>query len=97
MDYSRNWKDLRVRTVVFISCWLGGFFLLILAMLLLGNKAMYLVPVWLIAFAVSGMRWTQFRCPRCNEHFFQPKGERNNQFRTTCAHCGLPKGSNQAD
>ena len=94
MNYAPQWKDLTTRAIVFVACFLGGFPLVGIVLILRPNLFLYVAPVWFLAFAVSFLRWQQFRCPRCGESFYRRRGDYNNMFRANCANCGLEKGSN---
>ena len=45
---------------------------------------------WMAFFAIAGIRFQTFRCPRCNKWFFA-KWWYHNIFARRCVHCGLPK------
>jgi hypothetical protein len=54
--------------------------------------------IWMLAFAISGYRKSNFQCPRCGEMFFRKFDDRpwrmawqHNPFARKCMHCGLPK------
>jgi len=90
-DYTSQWNDLRRRIATFFICWVGGFIAIGFLGMLVGNRAVYLFPLWAIAFFVSGSRLNLFRCPRCSKHFFKPNDWSNNPFLSKCPHCGLLK------
>src|SRR5690348_6687482 len=93
MDYSDRWKGLTVRVIMVVAWFLGGLPLLGVVMLVRGNLFFYVGPTWLLIGTVLAARVQLFRCPRCNQTFFRRKGDYINMFRSTCANCGLAKGS----
>lgn len=45
---------------------------------------------WMAFYAVAGIRFQTFMCPRCSKWFFA-KCWYHNMFVQRCVHCGLPK------
>src|ERR1700693_5691390 len=97
--YAAAWQDRRRRMIVFktiqissIPVWIGIFYLSSThpsasSHLLLG------MPIWFVAYMVTGVWLNRFRCPRCGKFYFwiwQWKGatERQKKWRD-CHHCGL--------
>ena len=63
-----------------------------------GTVIFVAVSVWMIAVTVIGNRKWSFRCPRCDQLFFQKVDDRpwrrlsqHNPFARCCMHCHLPK------
>lgn len=53
-----------------------------------------LVALWLLASGALALRWFMFRCPRCQQPFFQrpdqnPRVQRRNYYSKVCGNCGL--------
>ena len=46
---------------------------------------------WMAFYAVAGIRFQTFRCPRCGKLFFIRLWPPPSPFVQRCAHCGLPK------
>jgi hypothetical protein len=97
--YEEQWKECRKRWLMLWKCLAGGFFLVgivgfLLSQMRLGNLADYLFPAvggaWMLAFAVSGIRLTYWRCPRCRNYYFV-RAMMTNQLARRCLHCGLKK------
>jgi hypothetical protein len=60
------------------------------------------VAAWLLACGVLMLRWFMFRCPRCQQPFFQkpghnPRVRRRNYYTSTCGNCGLVLKKNSPD
>ena len=98
MPYEDNWIDYRKRRrlfwIVFLTYVPGASFIGILLEKTIGSEyPIYIVAIlWMLAFAITGLRLTYWKCPRCNKHFFA-KWWGVNQFARKCLHCGLPKWS----
>ena len=101
MPYEDAWRDYRrIRLIfwaVFISYVPGASFIGILLQKLFNSEipVYFVAATWMVAFLVSGLRLTFWKCPRCGDFFFA-KWWGVNQLRRKCVHCGLPKWA-QAD
>jgi hypothetical protein len=96
MGYDGSWKGYRKRRrlfwIVFLTYLPGASFIGILLERIFNSEyPIYVVAIlWMIAFAVTGLRLTYWKCPRCDNHFFAKRWYVN-QFARKCLHCGLPK------
>ena len=96
--YSRQWRDLRIRTWLFV----GMFLLFIPAMALatsglgrispdLGDSLVFwFFGGWAVATIILGFYQISFRCPRCGG-VFGSEDLWTNQFARKCLHCGLKR------
>src|SRR5437762_1584100 len=90
-DYSKQWSDLAKRIRAFFWAWIGGWLLIGVVSLAVHGLALLLFPLWVVAFFVTGWRWSLFSCPRCGKQFFKPNAWAVNQLARRCYHCGLRK------
>jgi hypothetical protein len=96
MTYEDKWKDYKRRRLTFLVIFVfyvpGAFFIGFQLQKLFGSGVSFYVVaiIWMIALAISGLRLTYWRCPRCGKFFFA-KWVGVNQFARKCVHCGLPK------
>ncbi|UHQ21871.1 hypothetical protein LVB77_14475 [Lysobacter sp. 5GHs7-4] len=95
-SYALAWNDYRRRVRWFLGVWLGGFVIaaavgMVLDHLSTGEWAMIAVGgIWLSSFAIAGFRLQAFRCPRCQQPFFNQRWSYW-PFAGACLHCGLPR------
>lgn len=95
--YAAAWRQYKRRRATFWLAYLGGFAALFLAtslyVNLTGRPANWLSPfglLLLLLYAVTAIRLTRWKCPRC-EQPFHLLGIYRNCFSRRCLHCGLPK------
>ncbi len=75
MSYAEKWDDYRSRHRLFLAVFLSYVPGVSIAGILLTRAFQSATPVcavavlWLSAFAVSGVRLSTFRCPRCQNWF----------------------------
>jgi hypothetical protein len=95
-DYAKSWQGYRKRRNLILFAFLGyvpavG---LIAALTIWAFKSTTPAFVaafgWMVFYAVAGIRFQQFKCPRCGKLFFA-KWWYHNSFARRCVHCGLPK------
>ena len=90
------WQDYRRRRNLALFAFLGYVPFVFLISLLTLRLFHSLIPGfivalgWMVFFAVTGIRFNTFRCPRCQKLFFA-KWWYHNSFACRCVHCGLPK------
>ena len=90
------WSEYRSRRRWFFGVWLGGVPVVALiagALIKVFHSELpfyFVGAVWMLLFAVVGVRVTLFRCPSCHRHFFCTWYS-SNQFAQRCVHCGFPK------
>jgi hypothetical protein len=96
--FASSWNDYRRRRRWFFGNWIGGFFA-IGALVGIGSNPLLddlagfiLCPGWLLCFAITSVRLSLFRCPRCGR-CFSCTWWFGNPLTQHCLHCGLPKWS----
>ena len=94
--YSEQWKNYRRWRRLLLLIFLGyipGVWLISTSLTRYLNwehAEMVIALSWMFAFAVIGIRFTLWPCPRCGRGFFATWWY-SNQFARKCVHCGLPK------
>src|SRR5271157_3457985 len=91
-----SWEGYRKRRNMFLFAFLG--YVPIVFVIAMATERLFhnITPAsvvaigWMIFFAVAGIRYQTFRCPRCGKWFFA-KWWYHNIFTRRCVHCGLPK------
>ena len=100
-DHSAAWRDLTKRRWLLWGLFLSyvpGVGLLCtvigrpLAALTGGDPCLWIGLCWLLAFMLAGIYLQRFRCPRCQEAFFQTRWW-HNPFSRKCLHCGAWPGA----
>jgi hypothetical protein len=96
--FASSWNDYRRRRRWFFGNWIGGFFVIAVlagigSSLSLDDLVFYaLCPAWLLGFAITSVRLSLFRCPRCGR-CFSCTWWFGDPLTQHCLHCGLPKWS----
>jgi hypothetical protein len=94
--YAAAWHD-RSRRMLLLKLAQIAFIPIIIACAFLStrrpNIALFVVPVWFVAYLIAGVWLNRFRCPRCGQLYYwrlERKGymERQRKWRD-CRHCGL--------
>jgi hypothetical protein len=94
--YEKKWNDYRKRRRLFLIVaitFLPGASLIVVFLDKIfgsGFQSEVVLTLWLIAFFITGIRFSYWKCPRCNRNYFI-KHFMANQFAQNCLHCGLPK------
>jgi hypothetical protein len=102
--YRAQWRDLRVRMLLFWAIWLAYLPVVVLSMKALdyvspglGHRAVPWIAVcWGLVWLMSGLYRGAFRCPRCHDWYFSNDGWSGFGSRY-CLHCGLPRNGNSTD
>ena len=101
-QYAKEWHEYRVRGVILLFLFVGYLPFAILIDFLLdafleGNETLMAMAAcsWLAAFGFAIWRFGSFRCPRCDEEFFNRKAfafiRFHQPFAKKCWNCGLKK------
>jgi hypothetical protein len=75
-DFSSAWEDYKNRLVWFYAVWIGGLFVVFLLAYALTTLLHSDVPFYVlagcytVAFIITSLRLSFFRCPRCHLWFF---------------------------
>jgi len=101
MSYESQWQEYRKRSKWFLWVFLtyvpGAATLGIITTKLLNTDSetpfIVIAIIWMVAFAVTGVRLSLWKCPRCGK-WFSTKLLYHNIASKKCLHCGLPKWSN---
>lgn len=96
MVYEKNWAEYRKRRklfwIIFLTYLPGVAIIGAPLGQLFKSETSYLIVaiIWMCAFAVSGLRFSFWKCPRC-EKCFSLRWHSSNPFTSRCLHCGLAK------
>jgi hypothetical protein len=94
-DYDLHWRDLKSRRNQLLFAFVGyvpitlAFALLTHKVFHSDNPSIVFAIAWMLFFALAGVRYNTFRCPRCGEWFFSTWWY-HNSFARRCVHCKLP-------
>ena len=95
-DYTEPWREYRKRRNLLLFAFLaympivGLFGFLTIRAFKTTTPAFVAAFTWMAFYAVAGIRFQCFKCPRCGKRFFA-KWWYHNMFARRCVHCGLPK------
>jgi hypothetical protein len=95
-DFASAWNDYRRCRRWYFGIGLGSVAVIAIVGTLLDKASIrdpilwVLVPIWVIAFLIAGIRVCRFKCPRCAQPFFAT-GCRAHLLARCCLHCGLRK------
>jgi hypothetical protein len=101
--YAEGWRKYRKVRRDFWLVWIGGF--LVVGVTAAASERLFdsvvavqiAAGVWMLMFAIVGIRFQTFRCPRCGR-WFAAKWWYNKSFLARkCVHCGLPKLSDDGN
>jgi hypothetical protein len=98
IDYSTQWKSLKIRRATFLLVWIG--WLGVAPLLTSGiefvtkspNYGMLSLFIYAPFFILAGFRLINFKCPRCGHRY---SGNNWMTGSKKCSNCGLPKWSNK--
>ena len=104
MTYQQQWRDYKVRRIMFwfaFLTYIPGIIVIsvLLTLLLRPDQAIGLVVigvvafVWTVAVAVTGVYQTRWKCPRCHQPFQKWRYYNPTAIAWQCEHCGLPIGA----
>ena len=95
-EYTEAWREYRKRRNLVLFAFLGympivGLFGFLTIQVFKTTTPAYVAAFsWMAFYAVAGIRFQAFKCPRCDRWFFAKWWYRNT-FAQQCVHCGLPK------
>lgn len=98
IDYSTQWKSLKIRRATFLLVWIG--WLGVAPLLTSGiefvtkspNYGILSLFIYAPFFILAGYRLIDFKCPRCGHRY---SGNNWMTGSKKCSNCGLPKWSNE--
>ncbi len=98
IDYSTQWKSLKIRRATFLLVWIG--WLGVAPLLTSGiefvtkspNYGILSLFIYAPFFILAGFRLFNFKCPRCGYRY---SGNNWMTGSKKCSNCGLPKWSNE--
>jgi hypothetical protein len=96
-EYTKNWQRYRKLRNLFFAIWIG-YIPAVGVFTMLVSKAFGTVTpgfvfagMWMVMFAVTGVRLSTWKCPRCGKWFAATWWYNKGFFARKCVHCGLPK------
>jgi hypothetical protein len=95
-DYDESWREYRRRRNLLLFAFFGympivGLFAFLTVRVFHTTTPAFVAGfTWMAFYAVSGLRFQAFKCPRCGKWFFA-KWWYHNMFAQKCLHCGLRK------
>lgn len=95
-NFAESWRQYHKRRNLLLLAFFGFLPVVVLVELfaydVFGNDTPAFVAAvgWMAFFAVAGIRFLTFRCPRCGKWFFS-KGWYHSMFARRCLHCSLLK------
>lgn len=95
-DSAGPWQEYRKRRNLALFAFLGympvvfAFAVVTIRLFHTTTPAFIAAFSWMIFYAVASMRFSSFKCPRCQKWFFA-KWWYHNGFARRCVHCGLLK------
>ena len=98
VNYQEHWRRYKKLRTFFFLIWLGYVPACIVFTMFFYPRLHSFAPsvafalLWMLMFAVAGMRLAAWRCPRCGKVFSRTGWYRRGiLLAPKCVHCGLPK------